>query len=118
MQNSVYTENLATESKVSISPNPFSPDNDGFEDFSIISFNLPYKLSQVQIKVFDSQGRLIRTLLQNHPSASNNSVIFDGLDDDGRALRMGIYILLIEIAAEGSNNVETIKKPIVVARKL
>lgn len=117
-QNSIYTQNLAGDSKVSISPNPFSPDNDGFEDFSIINFNLPYKLSQVQIKVFDSQGRLVRTLLENRPSATNNSVIFNGLDDDGRALRIGIYILLIEIAAEGNNNIETIKKPIVVARKL
>jgi hypothetical protein len=117
-QNSIYTQNLAGDSKVNISPNPFSPDNDGFEDFTIINFNLPYKLSQVQIKVFDSQGRLVRTLLENRPSATNNSVIFNGLDDDGRALRIGIYILLIEIAAEGNNNIETIKKPIVVARKL
>lgn len=117
-QNSIYTQNLAGDSKVNISPNPFSPDNDGFEDFAIINFNLPYKLSQVQIKVFDSQGRLVRTLLENKPSATNNSVIFNGLDDDGRALRIGIYILLIEIAAEGNNNIETIKKPIVVARKL
>ncbi|MBI3125819.1 MAG: lamin tail domain-containing protein [Ignavibacteriales bacterium] len=117
-QNSIYTQNLAGDSKVNISPNPFSPDNDGFEDFAIINFNLPYKLSQVQIKVFDSQGRLVRTLLENRPSATNNSVIFNGLDDEGRALRIGIYILLIEIAAEGNSNIETIKKPIVVARKL
>ncbi|MDP3583081.1 MAG: lamin tail domain-containing protein, partial [Ignavibacteria bacterium] len=117
-QNSIYTQNLAGDSKVNISPNPFSPDNDGFEDFAIINFNLPYKLSQVQIKVFDSQGRLVRTLLENRPSATNNTVIFNGLDDEGRALRIGIYILLIEIAAEGNNNIETIKKPIVVARKL
>ncbi|OGV12493.1 MAG: hypothetical protein A2440_14665 [Stygiobacter sp. RIFOXYC2_FULL_38_25] len=117
-QNSIYTQNIAGDSKVNISPNPFSPDNDGFEDFAIINFNLPYKLSQVQIKVFDSQGRLVRTLLENRPSATNNFVIFNGLDDEGRALRIGIYILLIEIAAEGNNNIETIKKPIVVARKL
>lgn len=117
-QNSIFTQKLASDSKVTISPNPFSPDNDGFEDFAIINFNLPYKLSQIQIKVFDSQGRLVRTLLENRPSASNTSVIFNGLDDNGRALRIGIYILLIEIAAEGNSNTETIKKPIVVARKL
>lgn len=117
-QNSIYIQNFTGDSKVTISPNPFSPDNDGFEDFAIINFNLPYKLSQVQIKIFDSKGRLVRTLLENRPSASNTSVIFNGLDDDGKALRIGIYILLIEIAAEGSNSLEIIKKPIVVARKL
>ena len=68
--------------------------------------------------MFDNRGRLVRTLLENSPSASNNSIIFNGLDDEGHALRMGIYILLIEIAADGSNSIETIKTPIVVARKL
>lgn len=116
--NSIFTENLSGNSAVNINPNPFSPDNDGFEDFTIISFNLPYRLSQVRIKVFDSQGRLVRTLLENQPSGANSSVIFNGFDDEGRSLRMGIYILLIEISAEGSNNIETIKTPIVIARKL
>lgn len=117
-QNSIFTQNTTSDSKVTISPNPFSPDNDGFEDFAVINFNLPYKLSQIQIKVFDSQGRLVRTLVENRPAASNTSVIFNGLDDNGRALRIGIYILLIEFAAEGNGNTETIKKPIVIARKL
>lgn len=116
--NSIFTESLEPKSKVSINPNPFSPDGDGFEDFTIISFNLPYKISQVNIKVFDNQGRMVRTVLSNRPSSVNNSIIFDGLDDNGKALRMGIYILLIEVFAEGSNNVETIKTPIVIARKL
>jgi flagellar hook assembly protein FlgD len=116
--NSIFTENLEAKSKVAINPNPFSPDGDGFEDFTIINFDLPYKISQVNIKVFDNQGRLVRSILSNRPSSSNNSIIFDGLDDNGKALRMGIYILLIEVAAEGSNNIETIKTPIVIARKL
>ena len=116
--NSIFTESITGNSIVNINPNPFSPDNDGFEDFTIISFNLPYKLSQVRIKVFDSQGRLVRTLLENQPAGASSSVIFNGFDDEGRSLRMGIYILLIEILAEGSNNIETIKTPIVIARKL
>jgi len=33
--NSIFTDNLNTESNISVSPNPFSPDNDGFEDFII-----------------------------------------------------------------------------------
>ena len=116
-QNSVYVKSVASEAKVSINPNPFSPDNDGFEDFAAINFNLTKQLAQVRIKVFDSIGRLVRTLADNIPTISNNTIIFDGLDDRGRALRIGIYILLIEaVANDGST--ETIKTPIVVARKL
>jgi flagellar hook assembly protein FlgD len=117
-QNSIFTQNLSHESKVTISPNPFSPDGDGFEDFAVINFDLTNPLSQVRIKVFDSQGRIVRTLAENHPSSSNNSVVFDGLDDSGKPLRIGIYILLIEVVAEGSGNVDVIKTPVVVARKL
>lgn len=116
--NSIYTENLRHEMRVTINPNPFSPDADGFEDFAIINFNLPYILSQVRVRVYDRQGRLVRTLEDNRPSASNNSIIFNGLDDDGKALRIGIYILLIEVTSGESSNIETVKVPIVIARKL
>ncbi|MEW6194401.1 MAG: lamin tail domain-containing protein [Bacteroidota bacterium] len=116
-ENSIFIDKPVGESKVTISPNPFSPDNDGFEDFTIISFSISQKLSQVRIKVFDSLGRLVRTLANDRASASNNSIVFDGLDDSGRALRIGIYILLIEISTE-TGYTETIKTPVVVARKL
>jgi hypothetical protein len=115
--NSIFTETFITESKVTVSPNPFSPDNDGFEDFTTISFNLSTNLAQVRIKVFDSVGRHVRTIADNKPSGPSNSIIFDGLDDNGRQLRMGIYILLIEIVKENGNS-EVLKLPVVVARKL
>lgn len=115
--NSIFTETVVTESKAVITPNPFSPDNDGFEDFATINFNLAQKLAQVRIKVFDSQGRLVRTVAHNRPSGPSSSVIFDGLDDGGRALRIGIYILLIEIVTDSGQS-DLIKLPVVIARKL
>jgi hypothetical protein len=117
-QNSVFAQIPVHQSKVSITPNPFSPDNDGCQDFTVINFDLSKSLSQVRIKVFDSQGRLVRTLVNYKPSASHNSIIFDGLDNNGRPLRIGIYILLIESVEENSGNVEVIKAPVVIARKL
>ncbi|MCX7798531.1 MAG: lamin tail domain-containing protein [Melioribacter sp.] len=116
-QNSIYTAIEKKESKVTISPNPFSPDNDGFEDFAIINFSLANKVSQVRIRVYDSQGRLVRTIENNMPAVSSNSVIFDGLDDSSRPLRVGIYVLFMEIISE-DGKIETIKIPIVIARKL
>ena len=117
-QNSIFTDNLNTESNISVSPNPFSPDNDGFEDFTIINYNLTQATSQVRIKIFDSKGRLVRTLLNNQASGSSGSVIFDGLADDGKALRIGIYIIFLEAINEGTGIVESMKTVVVVARKL
>ena len=117
-QNSIYTENLSNESNISVSPNPFSPDDDGFEDFTIINYNLTQATSQVRIKIFDSKGRLVRTLVNSQASGPSGSVIFDGLGDDGQALRIGIYIIFLEAINEGSGVVENMKTVVVVARKL
>ncbi|GBD86322.1 hypothetical protein BMS3Abin03_00238 [bacterium BMS3Abin03] len=117
-QNSIFTNNLNQQSSISVSPNPFSPDNDGFEDFTIINYNLTQAVSEVRIKIFDSRGRLVRTLLNNQPSGSSGSVIFDGRNDSGEALRIGIYIIFLEAINEGSGVVENMKTVVVVGRKL
>ncbi len=117
-QNSIFTNNENKESNISVSPNPFSPDNDGFEDFTVINYKLTQKLSQMRVKIFDSKGRLVRTLINNQPAASSGSIVFDGRDDEGRALRIGIYIIFMEALNDNSGVVETLKTIVVVARKL
>ncbi|MBK7632500.1 MAG: lamin tail domain-containing protein [Ignavibacteriales bacterium] len=117
-QNSIFAENLNQSANISVEPNPFSPDNDGFEDYTVINYNLTQATAQVRIKIFDSKGRLVRSLINNKASGSNGSVIFDGLDDENHALRMGIYIIFLEALNDNSGVVETIKTVVVVARKL
>ncbi len=116
--NSIFAENLNKEKNISVSPNPFSPDNDGFEDFTIINYNLTQATAQVRVKIFDNKGRLLRTLLNNAPSGQSGSIIFDGLNDDGQVLRIGIYIVFLEAMNDNAGIVETIKTVVVVARKL
>ena len=116
--NSIFIEGVTSEAKVTISPNPFSPDNDGFEDFTVINYNLTQSVAQLRIKVYDSMGRLLRTLANNQPTGANGSIIFDGLDDDGNPLRIGIYILFIEALNSSSGVIDEIKEVVVVARKL
>ncbi len=117
-QNSIYAALTNSESKISIAPNPFSPDNDGFEDNTIISYNLTQSTSQVRIRIYDSHGRLVRTLINNQPSGGKGSVIFNGLDDRGNPLRIGIYIVYLEALNQSSGVLESLKKVVVVARKL
>lgn len=117
-QNSIFTDNSNRDTHISVSPNPFSPDNDGFEDFSIINYTLSQPVSQIRIKVFDNRGRLVRTIVNNKASASQGSVIFDGLGDDGRALRMGIYVIFLEALNSYAGTVENLKTVVVVARRL
>lgn len=118
MQNSIYTSRGTSRSKLEFTPNPFSPDNDGYEDFTIINYNLKGSTAQIRIKVFDDHGRLVRTLANNKPSGSTGSIIFDGLDENGKALRIGMYIVFLEALNSNSGVVETMKKVVVIARKL
>jgi hypothetical protein len=117
-QNSIFTTSIPTQTTLSISPNPFSPDGDGFEDFAVISYRVSSQIARVRLKIFDSLGRPVRTLVNYEPSASTGQIIWDGLDDDKRRLRMGIYIILLEAVDTSGGTVESSKAAAVVAGKL
>ena len=116
-QNSIYTISTNIESNVSVSPNPFSPDNDGHEDFTIIHYKLMQKIAQVRITIFDSRGRLVRILENNLASGNEGSIIFDGLDDNRQPLRVGIYIALIEAINQNNGSTDKMKAAIVIAKR-
>jgi hypothetical protein len=85
-----YSENL----RVDISPNPFSPDGDGFDDEVKINFTLPFQ-ANLAAKIYDVNGREVKTLLDNVPSASGQ-LHWDGKGNNGKTLRSGIYVLFME----------------------
>ncbi|MFA5403958.1 MAG: lamin tail domain-containing protein [Ignavibacteria bacterium] len=116
--NSILTSNNIINGSVSVSPNPFSPDGDGFEDFTIIKYKLKQNISQLRVKVYDVKGRLVRTLLNNQLSGNEGQIIFDGKNDNGEKLRIGIYILFIEAINDMGGAVEQVKTTVVVASKL
>jgi len=94
--NSIHAEILPVDVSLSVSPNPFSPDFDGFEDMLVITFQLPVETAAVNLKIFDSKGRMVRFLRNNEPSGSRATLFWDGLDDSGQRCRMGIYILFLQ----------------------
>ncbi|MFZ6032217.1 MAG: lamin tail domain-containing protein [Melioribacter sp.] len=116
-ENSIYTKGTDAEEEVTIYPNPFSPDGDGYEDFTTITIKLNNKIGLVRIRIFDSKGRPVKTLEKSRPAGPETVIVYDGLDDNYKHLRTGIYILLIEVIDEyGATTV--FKKPLVSARKL
>lgn len=118
LRNSIFTNMQPGGGQVTISPNPFSPDGDGFEDFTIISYKLSNTVSQVRLKIFDVKGRLIKTILNNQTSGSQGQIVYNGLDDENRKLRLGIYIVFLEALNDQNGVVETIKTTMVLAAKL
>ena len=94
--NSIVVESLSTEAVLAADPNPFSPDADGYEDVTTISYRLPMATSCVNLRIYDLRGRRIRSLLSAAFSGSSNAVVWDGTDDENRTAKIGIYIVMIE----------------------
>ena len=71
-------------------PNPFNPETS-------LPFYLPVR-SQIRLRVYDLLGRPVRTLVDDALSAGFHRHIWRGLDDRGRAVGSGLY--LVEMRAE------------------
>jgi hypothetical protein len=116
--NGIYTTVLPTSASVSAHPNPFSPDGDGFEDFCVISYNLPLTTAIIRISIFDIKGRMLRTLADCELSGSHGEVIWDGLDNSKQRVRIGVYVVFLEGIDGQGGILATDKTIVVVATKL
>lgn len=65
-------------------PNPFNA-------FTRITYYLPVS-TQVSLKIFNIQGQLVRTLIDEIQIQGSHAVVWDGLADDGSVLATGIYV--------------------------
>lgn len=117
-ENSVFMDTLPTEIRLSVSPNPFSPDGDGYEDEAVISYHFPMVTSHVNLRIYDVRGRCIRILRSASSSGSHGSVIWDGRDDEGGLARIGIYIIYIEGLDSMEGAVASAKSTVVLAGRL
>ncbi|MCG8605703.1 lamin tail domain-containing protein [bacterium] len=116
--NSIFTEVLPSSAALTIKPNPFSPDGDGQDDFTAISYQIPLTTAVVNLKIYDMRGRLIRFLANVQPTGSQSTVIWDGKNDEDRPARMGIYIVFLQALNAQAGVLKTAKKTVVLAGKL
>jgi len=73
-----------------------SPDGNGIDDFLDIEISVP-RDAYLTLRVFDLQGRVVATVAEDLATTSG-SISFDGIDDDGIRLGVGMYILLAEVS--------------------
>jgi hypothetical protein len=116
--NSSYTVGGQSVSSLSFSPNPFSPDGDGFEDFCLVEYRLPFNSALIHIKIFDLKGRLVRILANSQISASSGKILWDGLDQSRQRVRIGPYIVLIQATDPEGTASTTLKGVVVVAARM
>jgi hypothetical protein len=116
-RNSLNTDSLKLSSSVHIdvNPNPFSPDGDGFDDETNIEINIPSEGEhRVTAKLYDTKSRLVALIASNKRMIGYASIPFDGKDDHGRILPIGLYTLVI---SSDDNAFATVHKGLVIAKR-
>ena len=81
---------------LTLTPNPFSPNRDGADDHLIIHYRIDRPDYLIYARVFDRQGRHVRTLADGMLSGRTGKLIWDGRTDRGIMNRAGIYIIHLE----------------------
>jgi len=73
-----------------VSPNPFNPQ-------TRITFALPKTkaANPFSVKVYSTEGRLIRTILENVNVAGRQSAVWDGRNNSGVPVATGIYVVRV-----------------------
>ncbi|MEO8823804.1 MAG: lamin tail domain-containing protein [Ginsengibacter sp.] len=115
-KNSQFQQGDDFRATITVTPSIFSPDNDGNEDFATINYNLPSPGYVANITVFDASGRPVRYLERNSLNGLTGYYRWDGLDDKGKKLPQGIYIIYTEIFNKEGKK-KQFKNTIVLARK-
>jgi formaldehyde-activating enzyme involved in methanogenesis len=66
-------------------PNPFNPD-------TTINFALDAN-SDVVINIFNNKGQLVKTVLNKNMTTGQHSVVWNGIDKNGRTVPSGVYFI-------------------------
>jgi len=83
------------------SPNPF-------HDVARIALDMPMAAGAIRLDVFDVAGRHVRALFAGTIPGGRNVVEWNGLDDQGRAVRAGLYAVRLQ-GAFGASTKHVVK---------
>ena len=83
--------------QVWMTPALFSPNGDGLDDLSQLRYQFDQAGFMLTAKIYNRNGRLVRTLVNNGLCGLEGSYPWDGLDDKKNQLPANIYIVVTDI---------------------
>ena len=116
-QNSEFNVGLQLKGEITVSPKIFSPDNDGYDDFCLISYQVPNAGYVGNITVYDASGRAVKNIANNATLGLSGAFKWDGLDDKQQKLPLGVYVIVTKIF-DLSGKTNEFKNVVSLARKL
>jgi len=116
LENSQFKIPSQTEDEFIIENEVFSPDNDGFDDFLTMDYNLENIGFLAKVRIFNNNGVLVRNLVNNELLDASGQIIWDGITDENLKAPVGIYLIFIELTSP-TGTIKIYKKPCVLATK-
>jgi hypothetical protein len=95
-KNSQYSEQTDSQDIITVTPEIISPDNDGFNDYTVIRCQFNEENNRLTIRIFNRQGKLVKTLANNILCGSDNFFTWDGATNRGEKASLDMYILKFE----------------------
>ena len=118
--NSQYVEpgKVSQNSVFSLSSKTFSPNGDGFEDFLLINYQTDLPGYSAKAHIYDTEGHLVKRLLNNELLGTNGFFRWDGDTDNGSKAPIGIYIIWLQLFHPTAAKTTTEKLVCVLAGKI
>lgn len=116
-KNSQYNDAGETNNSIEVTPQVFSPDEDGMNDVVNINYHFDTPGYVANVTIYDSKGRLVKNLVRNQLMGIKGTFSWDGIDEENEKERIGIYIIFTEVY-DIKGNVKHYKETCVLAGKL
>ncbi len=110
---SARPDNLLADRAIQIEPEVFSIDRAG-QDFAKITYRFEQGGWVANVKIFDQQGRLTKTIANNQTIGFEGFFRWDGDRDDSTKARAGYYMVWVEVF-DTKGQVKTYRERIIVA---
>ncbi|MDB5267480.1 MAG: hypothetical protein JWP58_520 [Hymenobacter sp.] len=115
--NSQAQDEAGGNQELTVTPEVFTPDDDGQQDFATLNYHLDAPGYAASVTVYDALGRLTRRLTRNETLPTNGFIQWDGIDDRGHKAAVGYYILLVELFRPSSGEKREFKKTVVLGAR-
>lgn len=97
-RNSQHMASFATGNmSFEVYPKIFAPDGSGGNETLNIHYNLDEPGYIANVRIFDSRGRLVRTLVKGKLLAARGTITWDGTTSDRLKAPIGVYVIHAEV---------------------
>jgi hypothetical protein len=95
-------------------PKAFSPNGDGNKDFTLFSYETTKSGRFGNLRIYSADGLLVKNLAESAHLGTQSFWKWDGVTEEGRKARVGLYMAVLELIELGGNT-EYVKIPVAIA---